>query len=165
MSKRRKKGFKKSYAFLVLLLITLSASLAAFLWISKIEQEIEFGNKLIIDEILYDINSHDIDVRLVNGLSTQIPVASTGPQRERTVVTMYPFGEPTAMPDCTWVGIADLSCEGRCEGVIEPKTSVKLTFRGDRSKCLIDLAKFGEQYHLELFFGKERVEQNFKVLI
>jgi len=158
-----KKGFKKSYAIIILLLITVGASVGAFFWLSSVEQHIEYGNKLVIDEIAYDASSHDMTVHLINGLATAVPVKSTGSARELTVVTMYPYGEPTAMPDCTWVGLRELACSGSCDGELTPKSDAKITFKGERKKCLLDLEELGDLYHIELFFGKERVEQNFKI--
>lgn len=159
----KKKGFKKSYAIIILLLITVGASVIAFFWLSSVEKHIEYGNKLIIDEIVYDAGSHDMKVHLINGLATAVPVKSSGSAREVTVVTMYPYGEPTAMPECTWVGIGELACSGSCDTDLEPKSEAEMVFQGEREKCLLDLEELGDQYHLELFFGKERVEQNFKI--
>ena len=158
-----KKGFKKSYAIIILLLITVGASVVAFFWLSSVEKHIDYGNKLIIEGVTYDASSNDMTVNLINGLATAVPVKSTGGARELTVVTMYPYGEPTAMPDCTWVGIGELACSGNCDGELTPKSEAEMIFKGERDKCLLDTEALGDQYYLELFFGKERVEQNFKV--
>ena len=163
MSAKKSGGFKKIYAILILLAITLGASGAAYFWLTSVEEHIEYGDKLIISEIDYDAETQDITVYLINGLATSIPIKSTGGAREKTVVTIYPYGVPTAMPDCTWVDLTELACAGTCDTDLAPNAEAELTFEGKRAKCQLDPETQGELYHLELFFGTERVEQNFKI--
>lgn len=148
MAKRSKKAH---YAVFVLLFITIGAALTAFFWIGTVEKHIEYKD-IVIDKVNYNLDSNDLKISLINGLSTKIPVRSSGSINERTVLTIYPKSGEAEL-DCDFVPLSELDCND-CDKDIESKGLTTLSLGGDRTRCLLSADL--KNYKLSIFFGVER---------
>lgn len=150
--KHKKHKFKAQYAIAILLILTVGSALAAFIWISSVEEHVR-REDIIIKSVDYHKDSGDLSIKLVNGLSSPLPIKSEGSAREQTVVTILPEASEESI-DCNFVSLDQLSCEykGEKENMVEPGEEATLECGGERSKCLLTGSA---SYNLNIFFGVE----------
>lgn len=145
-----KSKLKPYLAIGILITLTVGASLAAFIWLSTIEKQIEYSD-IVITDVLYNRASHEFTLKLLNGLNSDVLVKGKGSPSQQTVITVYPTGESEKDIDCTFVSLAELDCTGSCDTTIKPDEQAELTFGESREKCILptDTSK----YHVSVFFG------------
>ena len=153
--KHHKKGIPPYIAIAVLLIITVGASLSAFIWLSKVKEHVELPEGLTVESIDYDTNSHDMLIRLFNGNGEPLFIKTDGKVTEQTIITIYP---PDASSiGCNFIPLSKLECNpsaGVCNGEIAPGKTGAIKLDGSRGECLIT-GSAGDQYHLDLRFGKK----------
>jgi len=153
--RRRKRRIPPHVAIAILLIITVGASLSAFLWLSRVKEYVELPRRLVVESVDYDASSHDMLIRCFNGEAEPLPVRTGGKVTEQTILTIYP---PDASSiGCNFMPLSKLRCnpdEGVCDGDIDSGKNATIKLDGDRKECLIT-GKAGDQFHLDIRFGKK----------